>query len=67
MDKSKWEILHERLTSKKFIRNIIVDGRMYDEELIIGWELSQEEIDQIVMQSALEIRKKSTLIAAQHL
>lgn len=41
MDKSKWEILHERLTSKKFIRNIIVDGRMYDEELISGWELSQ--------------------------
>ena len=58
MDKSKWEILHERLTSTKFIRNIIVDGRMYDEELISGWELSQEEIDQIVMQSALEIRKK---------
>lgn len=58
MDKSKWEILHERLTSKEFIRNIIVDGRMYDEDLISGWEISQEEIDQIVMQSVLEIRKK---------
>ncbi len=58
MDESKWDSLHERLTSKKFIRNIIVDGRLYDESIIRGWELSQEEIDQIVMQSALEIRKK---------
>lgn len=58
MDRDKWDVLHERLTSKKFIRNIIVDGRLYDESIISGWELSQAEIDEIVMQSALEIRKK---------
>ena len=58
MDRDKWDVLHERLTSKKFIRNIIADGRLYDESIISGWELSQAEIDEIVMQSALEIRKK---------
>lgn len=56
-EKSREEF-RKNFYSRDFARSIIIDGRMDDQDIIGGWHLTQDEIDEIVMQNALNVRKK---------
>lgn len=55
-EKSREEF-REKFYSRDFARSIIIDGRIDDTDIMEGWHLTREEIDEIVMQRALDVRK----------